>query len=213
LALAGVFVLPPELLTAQRRPNEKWSDYWRVWRRRLRVAETNECSRVRDEREHSMCRVRTVDYLPAAEHVPQARHWLQGLLRRWELEGLIPDASLLITELVTNAVVHAQTPVHVTAAVADGVLEIGVADHDSHSPHVTHPNSQAETGRGVALVDDIADDWGVVTLKEGKQIWFQLSIDSAWSHRTACPCAGSNLDRVRLESGRFALAVNGPWDD
>jgi anti-sigma regulatory factor (Ser/Thr protein kinase) len=67
-----------------------------------------------------MCRVRTADYLPAPEHVREARHWLERLLRCWELQALIPDASLLTTELVTNAIVHAQSSVHVTVAVADG---------------------------------------------------------------------------------------------
>lgn len=159
-----------------------------------------------------MCRVHTVHYPPEAENVPHARHWLQRLLRRWELDGLIPDASLLITELVTNTIVHTHSPLDVVSAVADGVLEIGVTDHDTHPPHLEHPSSRAEHGRGIALVDDIADDWGVASLDGGKQIWFRLTVDPAWAYRTACPCGGTDLDRVRLQSGRFALAVPGPWD-
>ena len=175
-----------------------------------------------------MCRVRTVDYDPAPEHVREVRYWLQRLLHRWELPALIPDASLLITELVTNAIVHAQTPVHITAAVAEGVLEVGVADHDPHAPRVRRSSDSgspptdgrvrdrgllSEGGRGLPLIDEMADDWGVAILHEGKQIWFRLAVDRVWAYRTACPCAGTELDRVRLESGRFALAVAGPWDE
>lgn len=175
-----------------------------------------------------MCRVRTVDYQPAPEHVREARHWLERLLRRWELQAQIPDAALLATELVTNAIVHAQSPVHVTAAVADGVLEVAVGDHDRHAPRVrrsSEPGSAltealvrdrgllSEGGRGLPLADAMADEWGIAIINGGKQMWYRLSIDRAWAYRTACPCAGTDLDRVRLESGRYALAVAGPWDE
>lgn len=53
----------------------------------------------------------------------------------------------------------------------------------------------------------------MATLADGKQVWFRLSVDQAWPHLTDCPCAGEDLQRVRLESGRFAVAAPGPWDD
>jgi anti-sigma regulatory factor (Ser/Thr protein kinase) len=172
-----------------------------------------------------VCRVQAVDYPPAADQVPEARHWLQKRLLRWELETLLPDASLLVTELATNAVVHAQSAFHVVATVAEGVLEIGVSDHDSRRPVLRRQHRDqepvsgrdrlypAEGGRGIALIDEIADEWGVASLVDGKQVWFRLSVDAGWSYRTACPCSGENLARMRLESGRFALAVSGDWDD
>ena len=177
-----------------------------------------------------MCRVQAVDYAPSADHVPEVRHWVEALLLRWELKSLRPEASLLVTELATNAVVHAQSAFHVVATVADGILEVGVSDHDPRPPLLTDralmqpgPDPLAVAtaeldlplvvgGRGMALVDAIADDWGVVSIADGKQVWFRLSVDSGWSYRTACPCAGKDLDRVRLESGRFAVPVAGEWD-
>src|SRR3954447_4731140 len=80
-----------------------------------------------------MCRLQTADYLPQVEIVREARHWLQDRLDRWELLEGADDAGLLLTELVTNAVIHTHTPVHVVAAVAEGVLEVGVGDHDAHA--------------------------------------------------------------------------------
>jgi anti-sigma regulatory factor (Ser/Thr protein kinase) len=168
-----------------------------------------------------VCRVQTVDFAPATDHVPEARHWLQDRLRRWELLSLQQDASLLVTELVTNSVLHAQSAFHVVATVADGVLEVGVTDHAPQLPRLitqlgvgTQPEPYtAMGGRGIALVDELAEDWGVVALDDGKQVWFRLSVDADWSYRTACPCGGDDLERIRLESGRFAVAVPGEWDD
>jgi hypothetical protein len=44
-------------------------------------------------------------------------------------------------------------------------------------------------------------------------VWFRLDAGAAWPYRPACPCAGDDLGRVRLESGRQVLAVAGPWDE
>jgi anti-sigma regulatory factor (Ser/Thr protein kinase) len=172
----------------------------------------------------AMCRITAVTYGPTPDSVPQARHWLRDRLEAWDLTLLEPDASLLLTELVTNAVIHAQSQVHVTATVADGLLEIAVSDHElkaqmpySHETVILHSavsdgDGLSEDGRGMWLVDAISDAWGVATLGPGKQVWFRLSVDENWAHRTACPCHGEDLERTRLASGRFAIAVAGPWD-
>jgi hypothetical protein len=66
-------------------------------------------------------------------------------------------------------------------------------------------------GRGLLLVDSLADEWGVIRLVNGKQVWFRISTDD-WSYRSGCMCHSDSIDRVRLESGRYALALPGPWD-
>ena len=124
-----------------------------------------------------MWRGQGVDYAASADHVPEARHWLQGRLLRWELNALLADASLLITEIVTNAVVHASSAFDIVGTVADGVLEVGVSDHDPRHPQ-SGPSAVAvdldrltigaeelasplaERGRGIAMVDLVADDFG-----------------------------------------------------
>lgn len=124
------------------------------------------------------------------------------------------DVALLLTsELVTNAVMHASTEVKVTVAVADGVAEVGVTDSSSAVPTMRRSTWRAEGGRGLRLVDLLTQEWGVTPLPGGKQVWFRLDIGADWPHRTGCPCGGEDLDRVRLESGRYALAVPGPWDE
>jgi anti-sigma regulatory factor (Ser/Thr protein kinase) len=152
--------------------------------------------------------------------VSWARRLVSDLLDQWELPALGEVATLLTSELVTNAVVYAGTGISLVIAVADGVLEIGVSDHDHASIESVKPKVErlaakegvtAEGGRGLVLVDSLADEWGVVQLAKGKQVWFRLSTDD-WSYRSSCACHSDAIDRVRLESGRYALAIPGPWD-
>lgn len=169
-----------------------------------------------------MCRVVSQELEHALPAVAQARQALTTALERWELAALTQDAELLVSELVTNALLHADSEIALTLAVADGTLEVGVTDraHDRPLPRQddgattwTAPAEwYAEGGRGLRLVEMVADEWGVAGLPEGKQVWFRLGVDQGWPHRTACPCGGEDLERVRLESGRYAVAAPGPWD-
>lgn len=170
-----------------------------------------------------MCRLQKADYPPNPRVVREARLWLRELLGRWDVADVTDAAALLLTELVTNAVVHAQSQVHVVASVADGMLEVGVTDQARPShlvPASVTPGQPseiplaglAERGRGLALVTHLADAWGVADLGRGKQVWFRLPVSPSWAHRAQCPCADESSQRIRLDSGRFAVAVAGPWD-
>jgi anti-sigma regulatory factor (Ser/Thr protein kinase) len=170
-----------------------------------------------------VCRVAATEYLPRPDAVGAARRWLTQRLARWELDELAADSALLVSELVTNAAVHTGGPLLVTAAVADGVLEVGVRDFSRRIPRLTRSRPArdasgglgwlAEGGRGLHVVDVMAEEWGVAALADGKQVWFRASVQDEWPHRTACPCRGGNLQRTWLDSGRFAVAVAGLWDD
>ena len=168
-----------------------------------------------------MCRVVSQELAPDVSSVSQARKAVRVALDRWELSPLTPDAELLVSELVTNAIVHARSDTALTMAVADGTLEVGVTDRapgvplhraESGAPAQPPKDSHAEGGRGLRLLELVADEWGVVDLPEGKQVWFRLDVGEGWPHRTCCPCGGEDLERVRLESGRYAVATPGPWD-
>lgn len=165
-----------------------------------------------------MCRVVSQELEPALGAVAEARRAVREALGRWDLLTLLPDTELLVSELVTNALLHAGTQTALTVAVAEGTLEVGVTDLASRSPlprdlaEAPSEDWRAEGGRGLGLVDKVADEWGVVVLPVGKQVWFRLGVDEQWPHRTSCPCGGEDLERVRLESGRYAVAAPGPWD-
>ena len=167
-----------------------------------------------------MCRVRTIDVGDDPHAVATARRATAAQLGQWELAELRADAELLVSELVTNAVLHSRGDVALTLAVADGMLEVGVTDPGARlrpqrgtDRGPGGPPWTAESGRGLRLVDRLSVEWGVVALARGKQVWFRLEVGAGWPHRTACPCAGEDLERVRLESGRWAVATPGRWDD
>jgi anti-sigma regulatory factor (Ser/Thr protein kinase) len=168
-----------------------------------------------------VCRVMNAELPEDASSIPWARRLVSDLLDRWEMPALGEPAALLTSELVTNALLHAESGrnLGLTITVSEGVLEVGVSDHSSDpiTPETNRPNVSRGTdegGRGLLLVDSLSDEWGVAPLADGKQVWFRLSADE-WIYRSACTCPGPGraTDLVRLESGRYAAPIPGPWDE
>jgi anti-sigma regulatory factor (Ser/Thr protein kinase) len=88
------------------------------------------------------------------------------------------DAALLVSELVANAVCHGLPPIEVEVRCdGTGSLEVRVTDHEPRPPAAAHPaDSEAESGRGIALVDLLSDAWGVDQIPDdGKVVWFRLN--------------------------------------
>jgi anti-sigma regulatory factor (Ser/Thr protein kinase) len=145
----------------------------------------------------------------------EARRMARHTLGHWGLGDLVPDVSLLVSELVTNVVRHARTPATLTLCVGGGVLEVAVTDQAEELPLPGAPSeltSVREGGRGLQLVDRIADDWGVSRDGRSKHVWFRLPVGRTWKHGDACPCAEPSDDAHRTGSGRSVRAVPGPWD-
>jgi serine phosphatase RsbU (regulator of sigma subunit) len=92
-----------------------------------------------------------------------------------DLSGLLDEALLLTTELVTNAVVHAGTDISVEITADSGGLTITVLD-EAAGPLVGPGDATQsdERGRGLLLVDQIASQWGTVHHSSGKGVWFRL---------------------------------------
>jgi anti-sigma regulatory factor (Ser/Thr protein kinase) len=113
------------------------------------------------------------------DSVPAARAFLAELLSGWELADVVIDeASLLTTELMTNAVEHGSGVVDLEIAVHDGLLRVGVHDADTGLPVKRDGiGATAEGGRGIWLVQSIAHDWGSDSSGEapGKTVWFELT--------------------------------------
>jgi anti-sigma regulatory factor (Ser/Thr protein kinase) len=107
--------------------------------------------------------------------VAQARAFAQRALDGWR-EGDIGDTlTLLLSELVTNAVVHAASAPNVAIHLMPDRVHVEVADDDDSSElHPVHASPDAEGGRGLALVEALADRWGQVALPDGKVVWFEV---------------------------------------
>jgi anti-sigma regulatory factor (Ser/Thr protein kinase) len=96
---------------------------------------------------------------------------------RASLQPELADAAgLLVSELVTNAIVHAQTPVEVRVSVTDTVLRAEVSDGSQTLPAPRRPIGLAGTGRGLQLLDQVATRWGVLSTDSGKTVWFELTL-------------------------------------
>ncbi|WP_241845150.1 ATP-binding protein [Streptomyces silvensis] len=107
--------------------------------------------------------------------VSEVRGALRELLRHWGPPGRADTAELLTSELVTNALVHTDRDAVVTAAVGPGRLRVEVRDFVARRPRVRSAEEGEDThGRGLVLVQSLADAWGVRAQGVGKVVWFEL---------------------------------------
>ncbi|MFF7403577.1 ATP-binding protein [Streptomyces sp. TR1341] len=112
--------------------------------------------------------------------VPEARRELRELLRDWGKPGRSEIAELLTSELVTNALVHTDDDAVLTAVVVPGGLRVEVRDFVPRRPQVRTPDPDDDThGRGMVLVESLADAWGVRPHGVGKSVWFELGAEAA----------------------------------
>src|SRR5687768_16987549 len=86
-------------------------------------------------------------------------------------------AMLLVSEVVTNAVLHAGTAIRVTVRVESASVRVEVRDGSVALPSRRHYDDGAATGRGLELVDLLATRWGTEQESNGKVVWFEVSID------------------------------------
>jgi PAS domain S-box-containing protein len=114
--------------------------------------------------------------------VPEARRLVRDLLRSVGRDDLEDVAALLVSEIVTNALLHAGTPINVAARLEDRRLRVEVRDGSVHLPVPRRYASTAGTGRGLLMVEQLVDDWGVLRHADGKTVWFVLS-DAERAHK------------------------------
>lgn len=105
--------------------------------------------------------------------VPETRHALRELLDDWGKPGRSQTAELLTTELVTNALVHTDRDAELTATVGPHVLRVEVRDSAARLPR--GGDGDETHGRGLLLVESLADAWGVRAYGGGKVVWFELA--------------------------------------
>lgn len=114
-------------------------------------------------------------HLAAQLTSPRAsRLFVARSLLDWHLISLVAGASLVVSELVTNAVVHAASTVDVTLSRADGRIQMLVADQGAGhpQPRVDEPEQHVLGGRGLLLVQAVTRGWGVLPARPGgKTVW------------------------------------------
>jgi anti-sigma regulatory factor (Ser/Thr protein kinase) len=86
------------------------------------------------------------------------------------------DACLILSEIVTNAVVHARTMITIAIECDHNAVAVAVTDNSSEAPQRKHHDDLDESGRGLLLIEELATSWGYDTSSdgEGKVIWFRI---------------------------------------
>lgn len=118
----------------------------------------------------------TEELTATASAVSQGRSFVVKTLVTWDCVHRADDARLLVSEVLTNAVQHAEGPLvlHLRRTLTELAVEIS-----DLSPHLPQPRLAAEdeeSGRGLILVDTLADNWGVRPTDQGKTTWFTLRL-------------------------------------
>jgi anti-sigma regulatory factor (Ser/Thr protein kinase) len=150
-----------------------------------------------------------------AASIPAARRFVRDVLREAGQEQWLDEAQLAVSELCTNAMLHAHTPFEVTVqAGADGVY-VQVWDDDPVLPSRRVSDAGSTTGRGLELVEAVATFHGVQTVGPAKVVWFCLGMarpDSAtsvlldrWRDRSEDGGSGEPTRRVVLRAMPSAL--------
>ena len=106
------------------------------------------------------------------------RHDVGAMLHDWTSCDQRQSAMLLVSELITNVLVHtdedAVLVAQVTGAPGARRLHVEVDDRSDEMPHPRSPGEMASSGRGLLLIEELADRWGVDPRGDGKCIWFDL---------------------------------------
>ncbi|MEO7836621.1 MAG: response regulator [Acidimicrobiales bacterium] len=104
-----------------------------------------------------------------------ARRFVEETLHRWDCQDLLDTVNLLVTELVTNSVIHADSAADVAVLLKPDAVRIEVSDTGREVPRLYAPNEDATSGRGMALVETLSSAWGVEPAPEGKTVWFEVA--------------------------------------
>lgn len=172
----------------------------------------------------TVCDQARLELPPALPAAAAARRFATAQCGKWDLEALSDNAILTLSELVTNAVVHAATPIAVTMSLVGEYLEVAVSDDSPRAPILrparldlnadikalidrapqdlsegTHPkglhigpSGSIAGGRGMLVVDAVADEWGVAARTTGKAVWFRLRSPAA-PRIADCRCPSSSV--------------------
>jgi DNA-binding NarL/FixJ family response regulator len=103
-----------------------------------------------------------------------ARRFASTVLGTWGCEELTDAVLLLVSELVTNAVIHAHSDVDVILRLRPSRVRVEIVDSASEYVQRRDAASDDQSGRGMALTEALAAAWGVDTLVAGKSVWFEV---------------------------------------
>jgi anti-sigma regulatory factor (Ser/Thr protein kinase) len=112
---------------------------------------------------------------PTPDSPALAREYCDGVLAdKHCAPETVADARLVVSELVTNAVMHARTPIEVQVRVGNGTLRIEVTDSGLDRPQLWAERDRG--GRGLPIVQAVASGWGVIDQGSRKTVWCEIAV-------------------------------------
>ena len=176
-----------------------------------RPADRHERRERQERRERHGCRVRLVTG-PAAP--AEARRRVRDAIRSWRVSVDLDTALLLTSELVTNAVRHeaGQRAQAVVLAItcSRGRLRVDVHDTSRSLPAVAEVPADAETGRGLLLVETLSDEWGFYRTPAGKAVYFTLAFETDQAAQAAQAAETGQADQADQADQAPAAGGCGP---
>ena len=156
--------------------------------------------------------------LPAeGASVGEARRMVRTILEGTTLEAVVDDAQLAVSEIVTNALVHAGGEVHLTLVTTQAGLRVEVGDGSTHLPVYREYAAASATGRGLHMVDSVVTRWSSFRLGSGKVVWFEIEDPLGEPFATYQPPqdpaqVGRN-DVVEIELRNVPLLMHAAWQE
>lgn len=105
----------------------------------------------------------------------QARRFVEQVLDRWGCNGVTDTVKLLVSELVGNAVAHASSDVEVAMELHPGAVRVAVGDDDTEVLRRRAAGELDMSGRGIAILETLAEAWGMTRRPSGKAVWFEVT--------------------------------------
>jgi PAS domain S-box-containing protein len=156
---------------------------------------------------------------PQPPSVAEARAHVRRLLTENDRDDLVETAVLLVSEVVTNALLHAGTDIDVAGTLDDVGLRVEIGDGSPHLPSRRRYAATAGTGRGLLMLESLVDDWGVTRHSTGKTVWFRISgPENALPDETE-PRADQpgrprqRRDNVSVELRNMPLLLHAAWQE
>lgn len=186
-------------------------------------------------RKATMCRHAELGLEPTPQAAGEARRFVVDTCRQWGIDDAVDEVTLAVSELVTNAALHARTHIDLELCVTGPAMTVSVIDRNPRPPVVRpvrldlladldasvsaspdrddrHPatyvgsSGSVAGGRGLLIVDALAGEWGVAERADGKEVW--LTVPVRWTHEDHCVCAPAGIGRPCHGS----VHIEGPWD-
>jgi PAS domain S-box-containing protein len=151
---------------------------------------------------------------PEATSAGRARALLRRALAGHDREDALDPAQLAMSEIVTNALVHAGTSMRLRILLAPQGLRVELADGSHRMPARRDFGPAAATGRGLLLVEELATRWGAYPVDEGKIVWFEFSEDEhLWDRLQHAGTADDDRGIVVVELPRMPLLMHHAWQE